>query len=164
MRQLILNDGSAALVDDIDYYYLSQWIWHLHSVFGVDYVARSVRENKRCKLLFIHKEVAERMRLNITLIIDHKDRNPLNNCRDNLREATKSQNMANSKRALNNTSGYNGVHFSKCKYKWVAQIGFNNTRKHLGYFNTPEEAAKAYDKAAKQYFGEFAFFNFPGEV
>ncbi len=85
--------------------------------------------------------------------IDHKDHNSLNDKIDNLREATQSQNSANSKLAINNKSGFKGVSYFKITNKWRAVI----RTKHLGYFDTPEEAHEAYMKAAKLYFKEFAY-------
>jgi len=91
--------------------------------------------------------------------IDHKDNNPTNNKIENLRECTRSENEGNSKTPKNNTSGYKGVMWHKQHQKWMAQIGVNYKRKHIGLYSTKEEAAKAYNQAAIQYFGEFAKLN-----
>ena len=88
--------------------------------------------------------------------LDHKNMNTLDNRFKNLREATKKQNGANRSVLSNNVSGYKGVSFYKRTKKWVAYIGNNNKKIHLGYFNTPEEAHAAYVTAANKYFGEFA--------
>jgi len=92
--------------------------------------------------------------------VDHEDRNYLNNQRSNLRLATKSQNQANSNLRIDSTSGYKGVTWHVRIMRWQAKIQVRKTRIFLGYFKTPEEAARAYDKAAKRYFGEFANLNF----
>lgn len=91
--------------------------------------------------------------------IDHIDGNKLNNSFENLRECTNAQNAYNSKTPKSNTSGFKGVSLDKRYNKWAAYIRFNYRRKGLGYFNTKEEAARAYNQAAIQYFGEFAKLN-----
>lgn len=89
-------------------------------------------------------------------IIDHIDRNPKNNCIENLREATQSQNIINSKKSIANTSGYRGVYWHTQLKKWQAKIGINGKDKHLGLFNDPQKAYETYCEAAKQQFGDFA--------
>jgi hypothetical protein len=90
------------------------------------------------------------------MIIDHKDGDGLNNRRYNLRPATHANNMQNAK-FDKGTSKFKGVHFYKQTKKWRASIA----EKHLGYFNDEHEAARAYDNAAKEMFGEFARLNLP---
>lgn len=88
--------------------------------------------------------------------LDHIDRNRTNNRIENLRRCSRVQNLANSgpKRGK-----YKGVSFCKQTGKWVAQIGYQYRNIKIGRFNTPEEAAIAYNKRAAEYFGEFAFQN-----
>jgi len=106
--------------------------------------------------IFMHREIAKRMGLDLSNEIDHKDNNGLNNRRENLRTATHAQNNQNKGKSKNNTSGYKGVNWEKRRNKWRARIYFNKNYIHLGYFNDIEEAAKAYEKAAKKYHGKFA--------
>jgi hypothetical protein len=93
------------------------------------------------------------------LQVDHKDRNNLNYQKGNLRVANAQQQRANSGPMGLNT--YKGVSWFKTRKCWRATIKVNGIQKHLGYFDSEENAAKAYDKAAKQYFGEYARLNFP---
>jgi hypothetical protein len=87
--------------------------------------------------------------------IDHINEDATDNRWVNLREANKSQNMCNITRIKSNTSGYKGVTWSKATQKWRAQIKLNNKSYHLGVFQTKEDAAKAYQEAAKRLHGEF---------
>jgi len=84
--------------------------------------------------------------------IDHIDRNPSNNKKENLRLATRAQNCVN--KLTTSISGYRGVYKNHIN-RWVARI----KGKHLGSFVTKEEAALAFDKAAAELYGEFASLN-----
>lgn len=91
--------------------------------------------------------------------LDHIDMNRSNNRIDNLRIATNSQNQGNIKLWKTNTSGYRGVHWCRKTGKWRAGIRINSHLHCLGSFNTREEAAEAYNKAAFEVWGEFARLN-----
>ncbi|MBS6034018.1 MAG: HNH endonuclease [Pantoea sp.] len=91
--------------------------------------------------------------------IDHADGDRANNKFSNLREASRSQNMANLKLNSKNSSGYKGVHYVARVNKWVASIGDGGRNCHLGYFKTKEAAASAYNDEAIKRFGEFANLN-----
>jgi hypothetical protein len=91
-----------------------------------------------------------------TLDVEHKDLNPLNNRWDNLRLATRSQNMANIKVTRRSKSGVKGVFWDKARYKWGAYITHNYKVRNLGRYDKIEDAKAAYDKAARELFGEFA--------
>ena len=90
--------------------------------------------------------------------IDHIDGNKSNNAIENLRPATRSQNNHNKGKPKNNTSGYKGVYWKKAAGKWIAQIGINGKRKHLGYFDTAEQAHEAYCRAANELHQQYANF------
>ena len=95
--------------------------------------------------------------------IDHKDRDGLNNTKANLRyPITQTQNMGNAGFKPGAT-GFRGVCLHKPTGKYVAGLYRHGIRYHLGYFPSAEDAARAYDVAALQHFGEFATLNFPGE-
>lgn len=91
--------------------------------------------------------------------VDHIDGNPLNNHRFNLRLCTKHQNWYNRKLNRDNLSGYKGVYQNKKTGRYQAAITFRQIKKSLGTFASAEEAAKAYNNAARRYFGEFANLN-----
>ncbi|WMM74495.1 AP2 domain-containing protein [Rhodococcus pyridinivorans] len=92
--------------------------------------------------------------------VDHEDRNPLNNQRSNLRKSTRTNNNRNS--GPRNGSQYKGAKFHKGKKRWEATIRVDECNQYLGSFDSGEEAAIAYDVAAIQVFGEFAYLNIIG--
>lgn len=95
--------------------------------------------------------------------IDHINGDGLDNRRANLRAATRAQNMANSGSRRGSRSPYKGVTLHKKTGQWFARIMVDGKAKYLGYYKDPEAAARAYDTAALEVWGEFAFLNFPRE-
>ncbi len=161
-----LTRGYEAIIDDEDYYKVSQYTWRAVIVRN-RVVAQSHRRNAEGKRvgLLMHRLILDLVSTR-TPIIDHKNRNSLDNRKENLRICNHSQNHMNvGKPRLKRkpTSKYKGVHFSKNRKgfkKWKAVISINFKRKSIGWFKTEKEAAKAYDLYAKQHFGDFAILNF----
>ena len=87
---------------------------------------------------------------------DHIDRNPMNNRKDNLREATQSQQCQNRNKTRRNKSGFVGVCYNKKSNKWYAYISIDKKHTHLGGFNNKEEAIKVRLEAEAKYYGDFA--------
>lgn len=92
--------------------------------------------------------------------VDHIDGDGLNNQRKNLRICSSSENKRNTRFRSNNTSGYRGVSWNIAAKKWQSTIGHNGRRRHLGYFDSKEEAAIEYDKMAARLHKEFASLNY----
>lgn len=91
--------------------------------------------------------------------VDHINRNSLDNRKSNLRLASSSQNAANSKRLKNSKSLYRGVSWDSRCQKWLAQIQVKRKNLFLGRFHCIKQAAKAYNSAAIEFFGEYARLN-----
>jgi hypothetical protein len=144
-----------ALVDPEDYPKLSKYPWQLFETLCKTYYAARLDHGR---IVHLHRFITDAPK---GVIVDHRNRNGLDNTKQNLRFATRAQNSCNRVRAVKGTSKYRGVYYGKREKKWHAAICFNGKRMHLGYFTDELEAAKAYDAAAKIYHGEFAMLNFP---
>lgn len=96
------------------------------------------------------------------LYVDHKNLNPLDNTRNNIRLCTPKENSRNAPKTRQKRSSiYKGVSWHKHKNKWIAMCAINSKNKFIGYFSDEIQAAKAYDIKAKELHGEFAKTNFP---
>lgn len=129
--------------------------WHI-SKSGRNYYARGrlPRNKSSSPYIYLHRLIMSFPENGV----DHKNGDTLDNTRGNLREANKSQNGSNSRNRLLGSCKYRGITFSYGKY--VAQITIDKSHKRIGTFETPEEAAMAYDAKAIELFGEFAVTNF----
>lgn len=156
MKVLKLTNGEITKLDDDDFEYFSRWQWHWCGRPNERYVVRW-RDDKKGKI-YLHVEIAKRA-FSFKEKVDHIDGNRLNNQKENLRPASKAQNSMNRGPQSNSTTGYKGVYYSKQTMKYQAKINYYGICRHLGFFTDLEEAARAYDKAAKIFHGQFAYQN-----
>ena len=148
MTAIPLSRGMVALIDDADVPLVQGYKWHAirsrpkNSWYAKSWISGKVVSMHKL-LLPGHKE------------IDHKNGNGLDNQRHNIRPATHAQNSQNRIKSYG-SSRFKGVHWNEKRRRWIAQI---NRNKWLGTFKTEEDAARAYNTAATNLFGEFARLN-----
>jgi hypothetical protein len=160
-RRIFLGEGIYTIVDEDVFYRLSHYKWHLKGCKANKFYA--IADVKigpgRTRVVSLHREIMNNPK---GFIVDHLNNNSLDNRKDNLRPATRSQNRQNApKRKKNASSQFLGVSFHKEEKKYRARISIKGKRIHLGKFDNEIDAAKAYDAAARKYYGEHARVNFP---
>ena len=146
--------GKVALVDAADLPLVAPYRWSLHST-GYAQTSFTHPDGSRTCILM------QQLILPDAPEVNYKNRNKLDNRRDNLRPATHSENRANSKMRTDNESGYIGVCWDQARQRWRAELQVGLKRLYLGRHKTAEEAARVRDDAAKKHFKEFAVLNFP---
>ena len=159
-----ISKGVAYLikVDDADYGHLSQFKWTvIRTHGGVLYAKRRMSNQEGGKNSYMHHVIMGHPSKGMT--IDHRDGDGLNNQRSNLRFATIMENSRNQGKSKRNTSGFKGVSWDASGKKWRAAISVNNKSIGVGSFADINDAARAYDAAARKYHGEFANTNFRGD-
>lgn len=149
MKEIQLTQGKVTIVDDEDYEILNQYKWYANFNSGNYYAMNN-------KLGSMHRFIAKTPK---GLVTDHINHNTLDNRRDNLRVCTLQENNKNRNKRNNTSSKYMGVTWFKVVNKWKSQIKVDKNVIYLGSFSDEKEAAIAYNKAAIQYFGEFANLN-----
>jgi len=160
MKEIRLTQGYLTLVDDEDFEYLSQWKWYAIRTGRNMYATRNESSLQK-KTIYMHREIIGNIENGFG--VDHIDHNSLNNQRSNLRVASRAENLRNSRSGIGSSSKYIGVSFYKMYRKWRAQIMVNGKNKHIGYFESEIDAAKARDKSAIIHHKDFANLNFPIE-
>lgn len=149
MKLVALTQGYSAKVDDADYEWASSYPWHVEFMSGKPYATYRLRGRR----IWMHRALAGTQDGRVT---DHRDGDPLNNQRGNLRPATHAQNAANAgKRSA--TRPFKGV--SRNGPGWAANCSHEGRNHYLGTYDAPEKAAVAYDLFAYMAHGDFARLN-----
>jgi hypothetical protein len=146
----ILN--GCVIIDDDDFEKINSYKWYL----GGGYAIAKTKEMGKHKTIRMHRVINNTPRGWDT---DHINGNKLDNRKQNLRTASRSQNSQNSKIYKNSSSGKKGVSYDKNRNKWVARICKNGMNIFLGRFDTKDDAVSAYNKKAISVYGENAFLN-----
>lgn len=148
MREITLyNSDKVAIIDDCDFENVSKYKWGLgHN--GYAFKKGWDKERKETLTICLHKFI---MNPSKGLVVDHINRNPLDNTRKNLRCVSQSQNILNSKLSKSNTSGYKGVYWNKINGNWNVKIKLKRKSIHLGCANKLEEAISLRKNAEVQY-------------
>lgn len=142
MRRILLSSGLVALVDDADFKRVSKFKWSA----GTNYV---VTETGGVRLKMHHLL----LRTKPGEEVDHRNGNPFDNRRSNLRKCTRAQNLANRRVRKDSVSGVKGVRYVKARGVFHVRL----RGAHIGSFKTLASAVRAHQKASKAHYGEFAF-------
>ena len=158
-RTIQLSRGQNTLIDEADFRIYGNAKWCAIPSNGTYYASRTIYlgvidGKQRFRIEQMHRSLIDAP---AGSDVDHRDGDPLNNTRDNLRLATRGQNMHNRRKAWGR-SRFKGV-TPRENGKFRASIDINKKRTNLGTFATEEDAARAYDAAAKRLCGEFALTN-----
>lgn len=144
------NTNQDIIIDKEDYKKICSYHWY------IDNHGYAVTSNTSCEYNLMHRLI---LLADDNVVIDHRDGNPLNNTKNNLRICTQAENNYNKSMQPFNTSGVTGVSYDQSRNKWTAQIGYKGKIIHLGRFTNFNDAVKARKEAEEKYFGEYSYDN-----
>lgn len=139
-----------ALIDDEDFEAINKIDWCCTGHYGVcDYAHARIKG----KLISMHRYILKSDKGEYT---DHKNRNGLDNRKENLRICSQSQNQYNRKKQVNNTSGFKGISWHKKSKKWQVNLRIPGKQLYFGLYSNKEKALEVYNQNIKRICGEFA--------
>jgi len=150
---ITLTQECVCVIDTDDVYLVKPFGWYAKKAPHTHYVVATINKS----MVPMHRILLEVPR---GVMIDHINRNGLDNRRSNLRQVTNSANVQNSGIRSDNNSGYKGVHM-RPNGSYQARISYQGRRVVLGHYDDPVLAAKVYDTAARHFFGDHCGLNFP---
>lgn len=146
-----LTKGKVTVINHEDYEKIKTYKWHYRDTgYAVCYSKGSITSRKQIRMHRLLTDCPEGKE------VDHIDGDRLNNCRENLRTCTRSQNMMNKGKPEKGSSRFKGVSWHIRAGKWRARIKLNGAEIYLGIFKREEDAYNAYKKACHEYHKEFA--------
>lgn len=155
MKNITLTQGKEAIVDDCDFEELNRHKWYAAKPRKIFYAVRNLPGTPQ-RQIRMHRIILNAPK---GQEIDHKDGDGLHNWRKNLRFCTNTENQHN-RFSRTGSSRFKGVCWHSRDNKWQSNIRIKRKHTYLGSYDNEIEAALAYDKAARKYFGEFARVNF----
>ena len=165
-RRVRLIPDKYARVEAVDFEKISKYTWLVRKTPRSYTAVRFEAKGRLLVAVYMHSEIMinklrpESGELPRKLVVDHKNRNGIDNRRANLRPATESQNSMNRRKVRGTSSRYKGVSWRRSRRLWQSMIWVDKRNLLLGSFTSETEAAKVYDAAARKYYGEFAYLNF----
>jgi len=160
-----LTQDKYAIVDAEDYEQLRQYKWYAKKGYSTYYAGRGVRVYEDGRYEGVKQKLMHRLITNAPagMLVDHRNHNGLDNRRENMRVCTREQNSHNQRPYRGSSCGYKGVTLHKRDGVFEVNIRYKGNLNYIGRFKDADDAARAYDKKAKELFGEFAYLNFPGD-
>ena len=158
--EISLTQGKVAIVDDEDFASVAMFKWFAVRGCGdTFYACRTINLTKLDKVrVAMHRAI---LAADDRLMVDHVNGNGLDNRRVNLRLCVNRLNCRNRRGVANTSSRFKGVSWHRRMQKWTANIRDVDGQHWLGTFDSEEDAARSYDAAARERFGDFARLNFP---
>jgi hypothetical protein len=150
MKYIKLNKGYFTVIDDEKYEKVSKYKWYVISPDGIPYAYTNIKG----KFIYLHRFILNAPK---GITVDHRNHDTLDNRCNNLRLATSSQNIMNTRLRSDNTSGHRGVAWDKNKKQWLVRIHVNYKVLYLGRYKDFDKAVQVYEEKAIELFGKWKY-------